>query len=149
MDTFFLPFLAPCIAVITDQGSLVISLFLVGFGGSLAHCAGMCGPFVLSQTASHLQAIPASTMHEMHRITGPLLIPYHLGRMTTYMALGGAGAVFADTLQARMIWPWISAFLMILAGCFFLTQAFPQMKAAFSHWTGTFSLSMGTILTPL
>ena len=29
-----------------------VSLFLVGLAGSLVHCVGMCGPFVLGQVMS-------------------------------------------------------------------------------------------------
>ena len=32
-----------------QPGGLGFSLFLAGLGGSLTHCAGMCGPFVLGQ----------------------------------------------------------------------------------------------------
>src|SRR5258707_11622426 len=30
-------------------GGLPLSLFLAGLAGSLVHCVGMCGPFVLTQ----------------------------------------------------------------------------------------------------
>ncbi|MBY0430344.1 MAG: sulfite exporter TauE/SafE family protein, partial [Rhodospirillales bacterium] len=46
------------------------SLFLTGLVGSLSHCAGMCGPFVLSQVAARLESRPASRMREWHRLTG-------------------------------------------------------------------------------
>jgi uncharacterized protein len=59
----------------------LLSLFLLGFLGT-GHCVGMCGPLVL--------AIPTAT----GKTTSHLL--YHLGRITTYTAvgavLGGLGA---------------------------------------------------------
>lgn len=142
MDAFSFPFLASCTSVIADQGDMFVGLWLAGLGGSFTHCTGMCGPFVLSQTTARLQTIPATAMHEMHRITGPLLIPYHLGRMTTYMFLGGTAATLTGTLQTYMVLPWISALLMTLSGCFFLMQALPQVKAALPGWPGGLSFAI-------
>jgi len=60
------------------------TLALAGLLGGFAHCAGMCGPFVLAQIgAGPAPARPAERM----------LWPYHLGRATTYTLLGAvAGA---------------------------------------------------------
>lgn len=41
-----------------QAGGLPASLFLVGVAGSFAHCAGMCGPFVLSQVMSDAERRP-------------------------------------------------------------------------------------------
>ncbi|WP_081786513.1 urease accessory protein UreH domain-containing protein [Kordiimonas gwangyangensis] len=44
--------LSHCQAVIGDHGGLLLTLFLGGLMGSATHCVGMCGPFVVAQTAS-------------------------------------------------------------------------------------------------
>ena len=66
------------------------ALFLAGLVGSLTHCAGMCGPFVLTQVGAGLETVPAAKMTEWTRLRGALLIPYHLGRFTTYVLLGAS-----------------------------------------------------------
>ena len=58
MDVFS-HFLAVCrsgLATLSvDGGSLPVSLFLAGLAGSLVHCVGMCGPFVLGQVVSGIE----------------------------------------------------------------------------------------------
>ncbi len=81
---------AHCVATVEQHGNLIVALFLTGLLGSVSHCVGMCGPFVLAQAACRLEGIPASGMREWHRLSGGALLPYHLGRITTYAAMGGA-----------------------------------------------------------
>lgn len=61
----------------------MFSLFLGGLLGGLTHCAFMCAPFVVmmqQKTIGRLQSV--------------LLIPYHLGRMVTYVGLGVLANLF-------------------------------------------------------
>lgn len=89
----------------------------------MTHCAGMCGPFVLAQTKSGpMLQKPASS----------LLLPYHLGRMTTYVMLGillhsviNLSYLFSET---RVL---ITVPLLTLAGIIFLVNAFPKLNAVF------------------
>jgi hypothetical protein len=111
--------LAHCRAVVAGDGDLLASLFLAGLIGSLAHCAGMCGPFVLAQTVARLDAIPAAEMREFHRLSGGALVPYHLGRATTYAGLGAAGAAFAGGLISATGLSWLSAALLAAAAVLF------------------------------
>ena len=87
--------LAHCQAVAVEHGGLLASLFLAGLVGSATHCVGMCGPFVLAQTVARLEERPASDMREIHRLSGAALVPYHLGRATTYAGLGAIAALVA------------------------------------------------------
>ena len=96
MDPFGL--LSVCRVSAADHGGTLAGLFLTGLIGSLTHCAGMCGPFVLSQVAARLETVPAARMREWHRLSGGALLPYHLGRATTYAALGAAAAAASGTL---------------------------------------------------
>lgn len=121
---------AHCSAVISGHAGLMGGLFMAGLGGGLTHCVGMCGPFVLSQVASGLEQIPASQMREWHRLTGAALLPYHLGRATTYTVLGAAGSGLAGYVVPASVPGWVSAALLMVAGFLFLGQALPRMRVS-------------------
>lgn len=112
-----------CRMVVSEHGGLLTSLFLAGLLGSVTHCVGMCGPFVLGQTAARLQALPASEMREFHRLAGAALVPYHLGRATTYAALGGIAASLAGAIGDLAGLTWLPAALLGLAALIFLAYA--------------------------
>lgn len=122
--------LSHCEAVFTERGSLLISLVMAGLIGGLTHCAGMCGPFVLSQVTSRLESVPASRMREWHRLSGAALLPYHLGRVTTYAGLGAVLALAAGSLGDLSGLRWLSAGLLILAALLFVGYAVPKLKVA-------------------
>lgn len=115
--------LATCRTAVQSQGGLLASLFFAGLVGSITHCAGMCGPFVLAQTVARLEAVPVAGMREFHRLTGAALAPYHLGRATTYAALGGIAAALTHGLIEATEWRRLSAMLLALAALFFLVYA--------------------------
>lgn len=112
--------LAHCATVATDNGGLIGALFAAGLVGGLSHCAGMCGPFVLSQVAARQGSIPAARMRDFHRLTGAALLPYHLGRATTYMLLGAVAALLAGSLIDGVGLRWLAGALLLLAALFFL-----------------------------
>jgi len=115
--------LAHCRAVVVEHGGLMSSLFVAGLVGSAGHCVGMCGPFVLAQSVSRLEASPAAEMREFHRLAGGALVPYHLGRMTTYAGLGAAAGALAGGVIDLTGLRWLSAVLLCLAALFFLGYA--------------------------
>lgn len=119
-----------CQVAVTEGGGLMVSLFLMGVLGSLTHCTGMCGPFVLSQVAARLEARPASQMREWHRLSGAALIPYHLGRATTYAVMGAATAGIAGLLIGGGL-RWVSAALLTVAALVMLGMAVPTVKRLF------------------
>lgn len=119
-----------CAVVVTDHGSLLVSLLVTGLMGSLTHCSAMCGPFVLSQVAARMEAIPAQKMREWHRLTGAALLPYHLGRGTTYMALGSLGAALAGSLSDLSGLRWLSGVLLLIAAVLLVGYALPQFKVS-------------------
>ncbi len=102
--------------------SVLLALFTGGLLGGFIHCSLMCGPFVLMQTAASLDKTKAQDMSELTRLKGALLIPYHLGRMTTYMALGGVMAVLIGGLAVW--WKDIAAFVLALAGLLMILSIF-------------------------
>lgn len=122
--------IAQCGGALSTDGDLITSLFLLGLVGSLSHCVGMCGPFVLAQVSARLDNIPVSHMREWHRLSGAALLPYHLGRATSYASLGAMlawlfGVIGTETAQMRRI----SALLLALAAVFFAGYAVKGMRA--------------------
>ena len=105
-----------------QPGGLGFSLFLAGLGGSLVHCAGMCGPFVLGQVMTDAER--ATGYGEWRRLAGAALAPYHLGRITTYTALGALAGAATALFAATAAFGWISALLLIAGAGFMLVQAF-------------------------
>ncbi len=120
--------IAHCTVVMQEDGGLIGALFLAGLTGSLLHCTGMCGPFVLSQVTARMEAVPAAHMREWHRLTGAALLPYHLGRGTTYMLLGAGAGVIAGTLGGWTYLKGLSAALLVLAALLFIGQALPKLN---------------------
>lgn len=92
-------FLAACTAILHGQPSALLlgfglpgGMFLLGLVGGVTHCAGMCGPFVLSQVGSRLAVLPLDRSSGLQRLLGMALLPYHAGRATTYAMLGAVAA---------------------------------------------------------
>ena len=119
---------AQCKAVTIDNAATIGSLFIAGLAGSLAHCVGMCGPFVLSQVTARLQDQPAVKMTELTRLTGAALVPYHLGRITTYAALGGMAAFLSGGIVLFGGLKYLASALLVLAALFFLGYAARSLK---------------------
>lgn len=122
--------LAHCRVVATQHGGLLTSLFLAGLIGSASHCVGMCGPFVLAQTVARLEAVPVAQMREWHRLTGAALIPYHAGRMTTYVLLGALASAFLGQVQVFSGLHWLSAALLAIAAVLFAGYALQRLWPA-------------------
>jgi sulfite exporter TauE/SafE len=109
-----------CFHQITLSYGLPLSLLAAGLVGGVTHCATMCGPFVLAQGGA------------MHKLSDAALLPYHLGRMTTYVALavlvhGVFNLVFVFSGAKALI----AAPMLVLAGLLFLLSAFPAALRLF------------------
>jgi hypothetical protein len=105
------------------RGGLLLGLFVAGAAGSVVHCGPMCGAFVLGQTADRMARLPSEHLCERQRLTAGLLLPYHLGRLTTYAALGALAAGSAAVLGQVAWFGTLSAALLVLAAILFLTHA--------------------------
>src|SRR5215471_16573077 len=113
---FALEILGACrdglVQVATSSG-LALSLFLAGLGGSAMHCVGMCGPFVLGQVMGDAERIaPGKGYGEWRRLAGAALLPYHLGRMVTYSALGAAAGGVTALFAATTVFNTLSGLLL-------------------------------------
>lgn len=141
--------MAICRTGIDGRESLIGSLFLTGLVGSLSHCGGMCGPFVLSQVAARIQALPLERMTEMRRLAGAALLPYHLGRATTYAGLGALAASVAGLAGETSAFRWLAAALLVLAALALLLMAVPGLRRGAGGGEGWWSAHVGRLARPL
>ncbi len=118
--------LADCLRDLTALGpgglpALLGALFLAGLAGGATHCAGMCGPFVLAQAAAGAEAMAGGGV--LRRLSGAALLPYHLGRMLGYGALGAlAGGAAGLVVQASGL-RVLLAVLLVAAALLMLVAA--------------------------
>jgi uncharacterized protein len=106
------------------QGGMLFGLLVAGAAGSVIHCGPMCGVFVLGQMSERMARLPAERMCEWQRIGNGLLVPYHLGRLTTYAALGAGSA----SVLGQFAWfGRVSAGLLTVAALLFLSHALGRL----------------------
>ena len=116
------------------SGGLLFGLFVAGAAGSTIHCVPMCGGFVLGQVADGIARLPAARLCEWQRVGRGALLPYHLGRLTTYAGLGALGGAVTGTL------PWFgfaSAGLLLCGAALFVAQVarvLPGLDRAPARW---------------
>ncbi len=103
--------------------ALVAAMLLAGAVGGFTHCVGMCGPFVLAQTTARLESVPAARMREFHRLAGAALAPYHMGRATTYVALGAVAGIAGQSIRMIPGLDWVAAGWLVFAAVMFLAYA--------------------------
>lgn len=119
---------AHCQASIRDNASLILALFMTGLVGSAGHCAGMCGPFVLAQIGGSA---------DIKRLTGLTLLPYHLGRATTYISGGMLLAAPIGLLSRLDGLRWVPAAMLVVAAVIFVAQALRRWNL-FAGWSPGF-----------
>jgi len=100
--------------LIAGPAGPVIALFLAGLAGSPGHCTAMCGPFVMGQVSDRLARLPATRFHATSKLRAGVLLPYHLGRLTTYSVLGALIGLLGSGI-VRLPW-MIDASAALLLG---------------------------------
>ena len=109
--------------VAADTATLAGALLLMGLGGSATHCIGMCGPFVVAQAGAVAAARAGKGPGMLARLRGASLLPYQLGRATTYAALGAASAGLVDFVANVSGFRILAALLLCLAAASMLARA--------------------------
>lgn len=113
----FLNLLGNCFAVISSAEVLPLALLTAGLVGGFTHCVPMCGAFIFSQSK------------DFKKISDSFMIPYHLGRITTYMLMGILITAFLNMAFLFMpIRNMIIAPMLFVAGTYFIFNTFPKLK---------------------
>jgi sulfite exporter TauE/SafE len=122
---------------------LPASLFFAGLVGGALHCAGMCGPFVLSQVMADVERTGAR-YGEWRRLTGAALLPYHLGRVTTYTTLGSVAGAATALFASTPMFSWLSGALLAIAACLMVLQALGSTRGGgtLPHFLATLAGSL-------
>lgn len=118
--TFMDRLLAVCSAeaALSSGAGLIGALALVGLIGGAIHCAPMCGPFVLAQGA-----IRSTTTGRLGRAIHATALPYHLGKLSTYAALGALSGGVGGIVIALSGFREIAAALLLIAALLLGLQA--------------------------
>lgn len=128
-----------CQVAIRDNAPLILALFMAGVVGSAGHCAGMCGPFVLAQVGARAG---------MQRLAGAALLPYHLGRATTYITLGVLIAAPIGLLSRVETLRWVPAAMLVAAAALFLMQALRGWNVIGGRMPGFLQQARGLFARP-
>lgn len=142
--------LAHCQAVAVENAPLLLGLFLTGLVGSATHCAAMCGPFVLTQSAAALAGLPMGS-GELRRLGGAALAPYHLGRAITYIMLGVLLALPLHVMERATQLRIVPVVALGLAALLFVVIAIGGL-GRLNYGTGlatTLGARLGAIARPL
>lgn len=99
-------------------------LLLAGLAGGPMHCAPMCGGFVLGQVSDQMARLDAGRLCEAARVRGALLVPYHVGRLTTYAILGAA----AGAVGRQLALGGLGGVLLLVAALLFAGQAAARLR---------------------
>lgn len=115
----------------SNEIAILVSLFSLGFFGGFSHCIGMCGPLVLGQVNQRLENIKIENLTYLKRLSGISLLPYHLGRISTYSIIGICLSLLTYHLKEITGFRLFSAILLIFAGLIFIISGIPKIKLPF------------------
>ncbi len=130
---------APDLATMLAHRGLPVALFLAGLAGSVIHCLGMCGPFVLGQAADQADLTGNRPFGELQRLRQAALLPYHLGRLTTYSGLGALFGAAGAMIFLNPLMRVAGALLLFTAALILLAQILPKLAIIipqFSRYPG-------------
>lgn len=104
--------------------TLILSLMSLGFFGGFSHCIGMCGPFVITQVTNNLSQTPLDKFSQLQKLKNLALIPYHLGRITSYAIIGFCCAILRHHIEDYSNFKIISTIFIVIAIIFFAQLLF-------------------------
>ncbi len=111
--------------------TIIFSLFLLGLFGGFSHCAGMCGPFVLTQVGNRLNKIDINQATYFKKLSGLALLPYHFGRITTYCFIGFISSVLSINLRNALPFKGLAGFILIIAALIIFNSTIAKIKLPF------------------
>ncbi len=97
-----------------------LTLFLTGLTGSLAHCAGMCGPLVLMVGSQG----SARTMPRLGAFAA-----YHAARIAVYLLLGALVGLLGGFAGLRGPLGWVAAAVSLVLGVLLLLWGLSYLGA--------------------
>lgn len=106
--------------------TLILSLISLGFFGGFTHCVGMCGPFILTQVSNRLQKTSLANFSNFQRLKNLALLPYHLGRISTYSLIGFFCSFLTTNIQDFVGFRIFSAIFLLAAAVVFLNLFFER-----------------------
>lgn len=107
-----------CLEGLESAPNLPVAMLWAGVLGGATHCASQCGVFVVATSSLNAHR----TDPFLSRLTGAPLLPFHLGRMTTYLVIALLLAIsFGATTLADAA--YFQPFILALAGMLFLAGA--------------------------
>ena len=133
--------LAHCSAAFSQSGGLFAVFFLGGLMGSVTHCLVMCGPIVAGQTAC-----AGGCGKRSGTVSNVSQWGYHLGRLTTYGALGFAVALVGKQIAALSFWPVVSSAMLVIAGGMFIFSSLPSRTKSVCHVSAKSNYLRGALM---
>lgn len=106
--------------------TIILSLISLGFFGGFSHCSAMCGPFILTQVSNRLNNINIEQYCTLRKLQNLALLPYHLGRITTYSFLGFLCSLLSQNIKTFTEFRFFSALLLLLASGIFFNLLFEK-----------------------
>jgi len=131
-----------CSGFFLKQESIYIAFLLAGLTGGFTHCITMCGSF----SACNIMCPSKSCNSSVSKLSYYGQIPHHLGRATTYGALGFIAAFLSKQIAAFSFWPYISAAMLVFAGVIFIVSSLPACKHVFTIKTKRTNYISGALL---
>lgn len=123
---------------------ILFALLSAGFIGSFAHCATMCGPFVLMQAGGQ-----RASGFVLRRSVAGLLPFYHLGRLSTYVGLGALAGGFGGSVAELTELHGVLAALLGAAALMFLLQALKSVMPMIPIPAVTFGSRFGAAIADI
>ncbi len=117
-----------CSSIINSEYSIYSALFIAGLISGFTHCAGMCGPFVIMQTNANMAYDSSEKISELARMKNSALLPYHLGRASTYIILASVAAYLSSHILALPQMRWFAAIMLLLSSAIFVSYALSKNK---------------------